>query len=335
MQRHGSVELTWSPTISHECTIYSSHSFLARLLQSCLRPFRPRLVRPGKPQAAGSVKLFPPSTPCSIIERTLQGIRLYDYTPPGFTAKEYNKPNHSLLYFAGGGFQSPPSKEHWRFCASLCVALGESYAISIVSYPLAPNNPAAESLPALREMLVQLFKKASKDKGSVTLMGDSAGGNVALSLAFAYAKRLMEEGARPGILKNVMVISPPTDLRNENPAINEADRNDPILSKDLIESVAAAWAGNSSRDSPELSPLLDDVSAIKSAEIKIHGVIGTYDVLAPDALKFRELCEREGIPGDWMIWEKQMHCFPLAACYGLHEGKVARDWVIDVLRRNA
>lgn len=169
----------------------------------------------------------------------------------------------------------------------------------------------------------------------MTLMGDSAGGNVALSLAFAYAKRLMEEGARPGILKNVMVISPPTDLRNENPAINEADRNDPILSKDLIESVAAAWAGNSSRDSPELSPLLDDVSAIKSAEIKIHGVIGTYDVLAPDALKFRELCEREGIPGDWMIWEKQMHCFPLAACYGLHEGKVARDWVIDVLRRNA
>jgi acetyl esterase/lipase len=248
--------------------------------------------------------------------------------------KEYNKSKHILLYFAGGGFQSPPSKEHWKFCASLCSALRESYAISIVSYPLAPNSPASQSLPALQELLVKVIEKAQQEKGSVTLMGDSAGGNVALSLAFWYAKRMLEEGARPGVLKNVVVISPPTDLRNQNPAINEADKHDPILTKDLIESVAVAWAGDLPRDSPEVSPLLDDISAMKSAGIKIHGVVGTYDVLAPDAMKFREVCEKGEIPGDWMVWEGQMHCFPLAACYGLKEGKVARDWVIDVLRRN-
>jgi acetyl esterase/lipase len=295
---------------------------------------RPHLVRLGKPQEAGSIRLFPPKTSCSIVERTVLGIWLYDYTPLGFTVEEYNKPNHILLYFAGGGFQSPPSREHWRFCASLCSALGQRYAISIVSYPLAPASPASKSLPALRKLLVKVFESAQEEKGSVTLMGDSAGANVALSLAFWHARRF-EEGVHPGILKNVLVISPPTDLRNQNPAISESDRHDPILSKDLVESVAVAWAGELPRDSPELSPLLDDISAVKQAEIKIHGVIGTFDVLAPDAMKFREICEKEGVMGDWMIWEGQMHCFPLAACYGLKEGKVARDWVVDVLRRNA
>lgn len=335
MARHGSADLTFNPTTSHDCTIYSTRSFLTKILQPCLRPFRPHLVKPGKPQEAGSIKLFPPKTSCPITERTVKDIRLYDYSPPGFMRKEYNRPKHVLLYFAGGGFQSPPSKEHWKFCASLCSELWESYAISIVSYPLAPNSPASESLPALRELLAKVFSDAEKDRGSVTLMGDSAGGNVALSLAFSYAKRLTEEGANPRVLKNVLVISPPTDLRNQNPAIDEADRHDPVLSKDLIESVAAAWAGDLPREKPELSPLLDDLSVIKRAEIKIHGVIGTYDVLAPDAMRFRDMCEKEEIPGDWIIWEGQMHCFPLAACYGLSEGKIGREWVIDVLKRNA
>lgn len=238
-------------------------------------------------------------------------MRFYDFTPPGLTHKEYNRPKHILLYFAGGGFQSPPAKQHWAFLDRCCSELSASYAISLVSYPLAPNSPAEASLDALRRILSKVIKDAEKEKGSVTLAGDSAGGNVALSLAFSYAKGHIEKGATSkvqtedstttnvqteenaitkvqieegdisSILKNVLVISPPTDLRNQNPAIDQADRHDPILTKELIESVAVAWAADMSRDSSELSPLLDNFSAMKEAGIKIHGVIGLRDVLAP------------------------------------------------------
>lgn len=276
--------MTGLPTTSHECTIYSTRSLLTRIIQPVLRYLRPHLVKPGKAQAAGSIKLSPPQTSCSITERIVKDIRLYDYSPPGFMRKEYNRPNHVLLYFAGGGFQSPPSKEHWKLCAAICAELWESYSVSLVSYPLAPNSPASESLPALRKLLDKVVQDAIASKGAVTLIGDSAGGNVALSLAFSYAKRLIEEGANPRVLKNVLVISPPVDLRNANPAIEEADRHDPVLTKGLIESVAAAWAGDMSRESPELSPLLDDLGVITRADIKIHGAIGTYDVLAPGKL---------------------------------------------------
>ena len=79
------------------------------------------------------------------------------------------------------------SKNYWKFCASICSELWDAYSVSIfsiVSYPLAPNSPASESLPALRNLLDKIIKDAEKHKESITLVGDSAGGNVALSLAF-------------------------------------------------------------------------------------------------------------------------------------------------------
>lgn len=52
--------------------------------------------------------------------------------------------------------------------------------------------------------------------------------------------------------------------------------------------------------SPNLSP---HVSRLKEVGIKVHGVVGTADVLAPDALVFKAMCEKYGIVGDWLVWQ--------------------------------
>jgi hypothetical protein len=103
---------------------------------------------------------------------------------------------------------------------------------------------------------------------------------------------------------------------------------------------------------PEVSPNLSPrISSLKAANIKVHGIVGTADVLAPDALVFKELCEKYGVQGEWLVWNgrsissgsrsnlltmylDQMHCFPLAWVYGLSEGKVGKDWILDVLKRH-
>ena len=162
-------------------------------------------------------------------------------------------------------------------------------------------------------------------------MGDSAGGNVVLSLAFWWSAKTSIKWP----LANAFVISPATDLRNDNPDIVEADKHDPVLSVGLTTDVAKKWAGSLPRDSPEVSPNLADFDALHQSKIKVHGVVGTHDVLAPDAIRFRELCVKHNVQGEWLQWEGQMHCFPLASVYGLSEGKIGRDWIIDVLRRNA
>ena len=339
---------TPSPASSLVLTQLSGRSFLTALLQTLIRPFRPRLVNPGPPLPAGSPQLQPHQsiyTSCYVNEIQVNHIYLYNviakpssttYTKLLTTAQTSSTPRHQLLYFAGGGFQSPPAKEHWKLLAELATQLSDIYTVALVSYPLAPHSPASASLPELHTLLQYFIDDANLANGTVTLVGDSAGGNVALSIALQYATKLkgQERSSSYQSLKDVLVISPPTDLRNSNPGIALADRKDPVLSAGLVESVAKAWAGDWPRDRPELSPVLADINALKQAGIRIHGVIGTYDVLAPDAIAFRKLCQQNSVKGEWLEWNGQMHCFPLAFAYGLPEGKRGKDWVIDVLKRN-
>jgi acetyl esterase/lipase len=252
---------------------------------------------------------------------------MYDFESPS------TKPStqHHIFYFAGGGFQSPPSKEHWKLCAELARRL-KSCQVTVVSYPLAPHTPAAKALPMLQDWLRALASEIAAKGESMTLMGDSAGANIALTLGLWWAEHA--DPSEKSLLKNVFAISPPTDLRTCNPEIVEADRHDPILTAKLSADVGKAWADGMELDHPDISPLFADLSLLRTAGIKCHGVVGTYDVLAPDAVKFREACEKAGVTGEWLVWEGQMHCFPLTFSYGMSEGKQGMDWVVGVLERN-
>jgi len=313
-------------------TTRSELSLLYRVLRTVIRPLRPRLVKPGKPLPAGSPKLDPPRSIPGITEHQSHGLYEYTFAAPTTTVK---RAHHSLFYFAGGGFQSPPSSEHWKTCKELASRLAESgYAITIVSYPLAPNSPAPKSLPMLRDWLRERCAVAASHGESITLAGDSAGGNVVLNLGLWWAEE-MSRSEMSNPVKQILAISPATDLRNDNPQIAEADKRDPVLSVGLTTDVGKKWAANWGVDHPEVSPNLSaSIPALRNAGIKVHGVVGTADVLAPDALVFKDMCEKHGVTGQWLVWEDQMHCFPLAAVYGLSEGKAGRDWVIDVLQRN-
>src|SRR5690348_12981266 len=74
----------------------------------------------------------------------------------------------------------PPSSEHWSFCAYLARSLPLSF-VSIVSYPLAPHTPAPAALPTRLALVESMMTPAKVDHETVTLVGDSAGGNVALA----------------------------------------------------------------------------------------------------------------------------------------------------------
>lgn len=137
-------------------------------------------------------------------------------------------------------------------------------------------------------------------------------------------------------LKSIMAISPATDLRpgRHSASRADADARDKVLGQGAADEAATAWAKGSGTDgqSRYLSPGLADLANLRASGIRIDGVIGTADVLAHDSMVFLQRCREEEVPGRWLVWEGQMHCFPLAACYGLREGREARDWVAEVLR---
>ncbi|KAI1626673.1 Alpha/Beta hydrolase protein [Exophiala viscosa] len=372
-------------TSSIEVTTRSDLSLLYKVLRTIIRPLRPRLVKPGKPAPSESQKLSPPEKRgCKVIESRREGIWEYTFRHSSQPASQGGQPlhdgvarvveerkpaskKHRVYYFCGGGFQSPPSNEHWRFITQVTKDLAQSQGqhreveITVVSHPLAPASPAAEALPVLRKWLASALVEANLAGDTVTLMGDSSGGNIALSLGFWAVENYKAPSASAtsgdgnGLpLVAVFVISPAVDLRNVNPGIEEVDRYDPVLTVGLTSQVARAWTGNveskgpvpgkpaaMEMSNPTVSPLLQPEEMfrlMRDRGVSVHGVVGTHDVLAPDALEFMRKCERFGVRGKWLVWDGQMHCFPLAGggeIVGLREGKEGRRWVDEVLREDA
>ncbi|MBA7493054.1 hypothetical protein ES702_03609 [subsurface metagenome] len=378
-------------------------SILYRLLRACIRPLRPRLVGIKPLNQSGSPRLTTrpsshygitisermiqiPSTPEYPLTQldpatNTQKLWLYDMIP-GSLPKPKTKTTsdtdanpwwtHTIYYFAGGGFQAPASSEHWKLTARLAKDLSPHHIrIVMVSYPLAPKSPAKHSLPLLRAWLAQTLTETTSPSETISLMGDSAGGNVVLSLAFWWATLLTRMTEQTQVkqwkkLVEVMTVSPPCDFRNTNPAIEEADKIDPVLDRETTGGAADAWCAgwtesslttvpslplassseplnpktatsnpdggskSTGKSDPALSPNLqppEAFTALRDSGLVVHGAIGTADRLAPDALVFMGLCVEREVKGEWLVWEGQMHCFVLTVCYGVSEGREGYEWV--------
>ncbi|PHH59041.1 hypothetical protein CDD81_3846 [Ophiocordyceps australis] len=316
-------------------------SFLMLLLQSLIKPFRPRLTKVSEPSHAGSRRLTPPCKKLrqhEVHERHVEHVWIYDVTFRGKSLESSSL--RRIYYFAGGGWQMPPSAQHWALVAALAQRLANTI-VSVVSYPLAPDNPASVSMPQLQRLYRVLMEQSGRQGERVVFAGDSAGGNVALSLVLWCSEASSEdEAALHHVPDAVFAISPSTDLRHEDANIGVFAKRDPILTPDSIKSTAAAWCkgGASQAESHDwtasdgrVSPILGPLEQFANKGISVHGVIGTADVLAPEALVFMERCRELRVRGRWLVWEKQMHCFPLAFTYGLPECIESLDWIVQVL----
>lgn len=317
-----------------------SRSIASTAVQKLVKSISAFIFRPKPPQPEGSPLLVLHKSAekiCHIHKAQIEGIWIYIFSNPS-SKKNTDEPNHNLFYFAGGGFRDPASKEHWLLCAEMCLKLPQ-YVINLVSYPLAPNNTAQTTLPRLQTMYRTLLTEARERKSWITFMGDSAGGNIALVLGIFAASLFLENATSTTEevcpLRNIFAISPPTDLRNGNPEIDVISHKDPILSRKIIDDAADVWHGKWLLADVQLSPLLADLSVLQRARIKVDGVTAGYDVLAPDGILFRERLAEYGVSGDWLHWEKQMHCFPIMFPYRVREGVAGKDWILEILASNA
>ena len=72
--------------------------------------------------------------------------------------------------------------------------------------------------------------------------------------------------------------------------------------------------------------------------VRVNGIIAGYDVLSGEARTFLDKCKEFDVDGRFLIWERQMHNFPIMAPYKISEAKKAVDWMVDALeegRRDA
>ena len=197
-----------------------------------------------------------------------------------------------ILYIHGGSYVGELEKYHWHFFKDI---INDTKATIIVpDYPLTPENTYLEAFNMMQPLYEKIIENIKNRE--FILMGDSAGGGMALAL---YEQN-GELGNR--LPDKTILISPWIDVRMENPLIDSI--NDPILKKSLLKLSGKKYAGKNGMKSYLVNPILGPTEKLKN----IYFFSGTRDMLNPDAKEFA--LKNEG-KINFLEYEDAVHNFVL------------------------
>lgn len=149
------------------------------------------------------------------------------------------------LYCFGGGFFSGSAREDLILAAPLAAYGG--LQITLIDYRLAPEHP----FPAAIQDGMAVYQEMCRT-GPFALIGESAGGNLALVLLLnALAQRLL-------LPQRVALLSPWCDLSAKGAPKQNAEGDDPTLTPELTAAAIKLYAGHASPQDPQISPGLAD-----------------------------------------------------------------------------
>jgi len=93
---------------------------------------------------------------------------------------------HVILYFHGGGYTQPANEGNFRYLPRLVADMNgekeEDLSVLMLAYTLAPEARYPTQLREAAATLSFLINEAGRSPSNIILSGDSAGGNLALSL---------------------------------------------------------------------------------------------------------------------------------------------------------
>ena len=234
------------------------------------------------------------------------GRPVYTIRPQG------ESPRKQLLYFHGGAYVHGVTKHHWQFVGKL--ARGLSANVTVPLYPLAPEHQATEVFDLAIKLYEDLLKHTRPE--DLIIAGDSAGGGLALSLVH----QLRERGI--ALPSRLLLVSPWLDAELNDPEIPTLERHDPMISVPGLRAAGRWYAGDIALNDPRISPIHMDLEGLPPTQL----LIGTHDILWPDARKFREKALRLGAPLSYYEYPEMFHDWALTSI--LPEAKRAVEQIV-------
>ncbi len=220
-----------------------------------------------------------PEEVASTVEVTVEGVTCRLYRP----AVERLA---LLVWFHGGGWVVGGLDSHDGICRSLCARGG--FAVLSVDYRLAPEHP----FPAPLEDCLAAARWATEQEefASVSVGGDSAGGNLAAAVALVFRA----EG-RP--LACQLLAYPCLDAHASLPSYDENAEGFGLEAQSM-RWYWAQYAGSHALDEPLLSPsATPDLAGLAPAVI----VTAEHDVLRDEGDRYAARLQQAGVP----VWTTQ------------------------------
>ena len=199
-----------------------------------------------------------------------------------------------LRYLHGGGYVVGSSTSHRHIVAALSEAGGMS--VFAPDYRLAPEHP----FPAAVEDGVAAYKSlldSGVDPAKIAVAGDSAGGGLTLATLLAARDKGLPMPAC------AVAISPWTDLSQGGEAYRTRLKRDPMITKDGLDAMSAAYLAGTHAKTPLASPAFADFKGLPPILIQV----GTEEALHSDAEAAKARAEEAGVEVSFESWAGMMH----------------------------
>lgn len=242
--------------------------------------------------------------------RRVAGWPVYEVTPRGALS-----PGRRAIYLHGGAYINEIAPQHWKLIAH--VAAETDTRITVPIYPLAPLATASEVVPAVTDLAAELLDDAATT--ALSLIGDSAGGGMALAVAVHLRDRGLPAPARTAL------ISPWLDVGLTDPRIALLEDRDPWLAVPGARYAGDLYRGTLPVDHPHVSPLLADLTGLNPITL----FSGTRDIVNADARRLAARATAAGVELDFHEAPEMLHVYPLLP---IPEGRAARAALCTALR---
>lgn len=247
-------------------------------------------------------------------EFNIDTLQVNDRNVYSISPKEEKTKKH-VLYLHGGAYVNNILKQQWKVVGIFVRRTKCTFIVP--DYPLTPTYSHEDAFAMLDALfLIMRTKVSPKD---ILLMGDSAGGGLALALA----QKQRNEGAP--ISSQVILISPWLDITLSNPEIKEVEKKDPLLKAKNFALVSQFWSGKSTSDNYLVSPINGPLEGLP----KISLFTGTHDILYPDCQKFKALMEQKNISINYFEYPKMFHVWVFFT--PLDESKAAIEQICKLI----
>lgn len=250
-----------------------------------------------------------------LTETTLHGRAVYEVAPQGGPTTSLH-----VVYLHGGAYMSNANPPNWGLVAQLVEMLGGT--IIAPDYPLAPEHPAPAALNFTRALYEELLTTRGIVPENLALLGDSAGG----ALALALCQQLTAEGYPQPC--HLALLWPWLDLTFSDPLTAVVEPSDVLLTVAGLRAAARHYAGPAANlAAPRLSPLFGPVAGLPEMSV----FVGTRDLLLPDSRRLRDKATAAGLPLHYHEYEGMPHGWMLLPF--LPETKAALAQLVAHLQR--
>ena len=207
-----------------------------------------------------------------------------------------------VMYLHGGGYMIGSMRTH-RSPLSYLSRVSDARVLGL-NYRLAPEHPfpaaVEDSVAAYRWLLAEGISP-----NRIAIGGDSCGGGLTIATLVAL-KYFGDPLPAAGISHSGW-----TDLAHTGDTFLTKAEVDPLIDREMLEGMAAAYLGDRSRTTPLASPYYADLRGLPPLLVQV----GTAEVLLDDSVQFADRAKEAGVDVTLEVWDDMPHVWQAFASF--------------------